>query len=44
MKTKNLFKVAALFLFVGMFTACVQDDDYSVPTDLGVIENRNLSQ
>lgn len=43
MKTTNLFKVAALFLFVGMFTACVQDDDYSIPTDLGVIENRNLT-
>jgi hypothetical protein len=29
---KNIFKIAALFLFLGTFTACVQDDDYSVPT------------
>lgn len=32
MKTKNIFKIAALFLFLGAFTACVQDDDYSIPT------------
>ena len=31
MKTKNILKIAAAFLFVGMFTACVQDDDYSTP-------------
>lgn len=28
---KNIFKIAALFLFLGTFTACVQDDDYSIP-------------
>jgi len=42
MKTKNIFKVVVVSLFIGMFTACVQDDDYSVPTDLGVIENGRL--
>lgn len=29
---KNILKIAALFLFLGTFTACVQDDDYTVPT------------
>lgn len=43
MKTINILKIVAVFLFVGVFTACVQDDDYNVPTDLGVIENINLS-
>lgn len=33
---KNIFKIAALFLFLGTFTACVQDDDYSVPTVIQV--------
>lgn len=31
---KNIFKIAALFLFLGTFTACVQDDDYSTPVIL----------
>lgn len=31
---KNIFKIAALFLFLGTFTACVQDDDYSIPVIL----------
>jgi len=43
MKTINIIKIVAVFLFVGVFTACVQDDDYSVPTDLGVTENLNLT-
>lgn len=43
MKTINILKIVAVFLFVGMFTACVQDDDYTVPSDLGVIENVELS-
>lgn len=36
---KNIFKIAALFLFLGAFTACVQDDDYTVPT---VVETEPL--
>jgi len=44
MKTINIIKVAAIFLFVGVFTACVQDDDFSVPTDLGVTENLKLQE
>jgi len=43
MKTINIIKTVAVFLFVVVFTACVQDDDYSIPADLGVIENLNLS-
>ncbi len=35
MKTKNILKIAAAFLFVGMFTACVQDDDYATPNIIG---------
>jgi hypothetical protein len=31
MKTFNIIKIVAVFLFIGTFTACVQDDDYSVP-------------
>jgi len=37
MKTKNIFKIVAVFLFVGIFTACVQDDDYSIPV-VGEVE------
>ena len=44
MKTINIFKIVAVFLYIGMFTACVQDDDYSVPTDLGVTENLKLEE
>jgi len=44
MKTINIFKIVAVFLYIGMFTACVQDDDYSVPTDLGVTENLKLQE
>jgi len=44
MKTINIIKIAAIFIFVGVFTACVQDDDFSVPTDLGVIENLKLQE
>jgi len=40
---KTIFKIIAVVLFVGAFTACVQDDDYSVPTDLGQVENQNLT-
>ncbi|MGB0896427.1 MAG: DUF5689 domain-containing protein [Flavobacteriaceae bacterium] len=36
---KNIFKIVALFLFLGTFTACVQDDDYSVPTVVEVEPN-----
>jgi len=43
MKTINIIKLVAVFLFVGMFTACVQDDDYTVPSDLGVIQNIDLN-
>lgn len=43
MKTINIIKIVAVFLFVGMFTACVQDDDYTIPSDLGVIENLDLN-
>lgn len=32
---KNIFKIVTVFLFIGLFTACVQDDDYSTPTILG---------
>ncbi len=28
---KTIFKIVAVVLFIGAFTACVQDDDYSVP-------------
>jgi len=28
---KNIFKIVTVFLFVGLFSACVQDDDYSAP-------------
>ena len=28
---KNIFKIITVFLFIGLFTACVQDDDYSAP-------------
>jgi len=43
MKTINILKLVAIFLFVGIFTACVHDDDYSIPSDLGVVENLNLN-
>jgi len=40
---KTILKLTALVLFLGTFTACVQDDDYSVPGDLGQVENANLN-
>ncbi len=40
---KTIFKVIAVVLFIGTFTACVHDDDYSVPTNLGATENANLT-
>ena len=36
---KNIFKIAALFVFLATFTACVQDDDYSIPVISGVEPN-----
>jgi len=44
MKTINIIKTVAVFLFLGVFIACVQDDDFSVPTDLGVTENLKLQE
>lgn len=44
METINIFKIVAVIFFVGVFTACVQDDDYSVPSDLGVTENLKLQE
>jgi hypothetical protein len=41
---KNIFKIVTVFLFIGVFTACVQDDDYSIPGDLGVVENLKLNE
>jgi len=28
---KNIFKIITIFLLIGLFSACVQDDDYSAP-------------
>lgn len=44
MKAINILKTIASVLIIATFTACVQDDDYTVPTDLGVIENLKLSE
>jgi len=36
---KNIFKIVTVFLFIGIFTACVQDDDYSTPEVSGFEPN-----
>ena len=40
---KTILKIVAVVLFIGSFTACVQDDDYSVPGNLGQVENQNVT-
>lgn len=42
MKTNNLLKVV-IFAFAIAFTACVQDDDFNTPSDLGEAENTRLT-
>ncbi len=43
MKMKTIIKLVSVVLFLGTFTACVQDDNYNIPADLGVVENKNLT-
>lgn len=42
MKTNNLLK-AVIFAVAIAFTACVQDDDFNTPSDLGEVENTRLT-
>lgn len=42
MKAINIFKKIAIIFLIVFFSSCVEEDDYSVPDDLGSIENKNL--
>lgn len=43
MKTNNLTKIFFALVVAVLFTACVQDDDFTTPSDLGVAENNKLT-
>ena len=43
MKTTNYLKVLMVLLFAGVFTACVEDDDFGVPNWVGVDPTTGLT-
>ncbi|MCK7589351.1 DUF5689 domain-containing protein [Subsaxibacter sp. CAU 1640] len=42
MKTNKIFKLFTIIAMTFAMTSCVQDDDFSVPTELGTEENAGL--
>ena len=43
MKHNKTFKLVALLFLMISYNSCVEDDDYSIPTSVGLEENDKLT-
>ena len=43
MKHNKIFKLFTLLFLLVSYSSCVEDDDYSIPTSVGLEENQSLN-